>query len=76
MIDKHIRSSPAFKFLEPTEVKLTSSTGDEDDEDCTFQYVSIVDTIATIVSDPDFSPERPSQDELLRDVKDASVYRK
>jgi hypothetical protein len=67
-LNKFIKSSPAFKYVEPKEICLSSEMKN------TFQYISIVDTIATIVQDPGFKPEEPSQDGKLRGVKDGSVY--
>ncbi len=68
LLDKYIKDTPAFKYIPPTEVKL----GEE--EKCTFQYISIVDTLLTIIQDPGFCPEKPSEDGMLRGVKDGSVY--
>jgi hypothetical protein len=67
-LNKYLQNSPSFKFIEPTELTLGG------DKKCTFQYISIVDTISTIVQDPGFSPESPSEDGLLRGVKDGSAY--
>jgi hypothetical protein len=67
-LDKYLKGSPAFKFVEPTEVRL----GPE--KKCAFQYISIVDTICTIVQDPGVSPEKQAEDGLLHGVKDGSVY--
>lgn len=67
-LNKYLRESPSFKFLEPTEIKLGN------DKNCTFQYIPIVDTISTIIQDPGFSPESPSEDGLLRGVKDGTAY--
>jgi hypothetical protein len=68
LLDKYIKSSPTFKFVEPTEIKL------DDDKKNTYQYISIVDTISTIIQDPDFTPEKASEDGMLRGVKDGYVY--
>jgi hypothetical protein len=67
-LDKFLKRSPAFKFLEPTEIRLGG------EKKCTFQYISIVDTISTIIQDPDFIPEKPLEDGVLHGVKDCSVY--
>ncbi len=68
LVEKFLNTSQAFKYIEPTEIRLDS------DKDQTFQYVSIVDTIATIIQDPTFSPENPSADGMLRGVKDGTAY--
>jgi hypothetical protein len=68
LLDKYIKNSPAFKFVEPTEFRLGP------DKKCSFQYVSIVDTLSTIVTDPDFKREKPSDDDMLRGVRDGSAY--
>jgi hypothetical protein len=67
-VDKYLKRSPAFKFIEPTEIRLGS------ENKCTFQYISIIDTISNIIQDPSFSQENPSEDGMLRGVKDGSVY--
>jgi len=69
-LNKYLQNSPSFKFIEPTELKLGG------DKECTFQYISIVDTISTIVQDPVFSPGSPSEDGVLCGVKDGSAYAK
>ncbi len=68
LVEKFLKTSQAFKYIEPLEIRLDS------DKDQTFQYVSIVDTIATIIQDPTFSPENPSADGMLRGVKDGTAY--
>ncbi len=72
LLDKHIQSSPAFKFVKPTEIHVRPLADEEDS--FTFQYVSLVDTLSTIIEDPDFVPEKPSEDGMLRGVKDGTVY--
>jgi hypothetical protein len=67
-VENFFKKSTAFKYIEPTEIWL----GPE--KDCTFQYVSIVDTISTIIQDPTFSPESPLTDGMLRGVKDGTAY--
>jgi len=67
-LEKFLQKSPAFKYQEPVEIRLDSETK------CTYQYISIVDTIATIIEDPTFCPEKPSEDGMLRGVKDGSAY--
>jgi hypothetical protein len=67
-VEKYLKSSPAFKFSDPTEIRLGS------EKNCTFQYISILETISTIIQDPTFSPENPSEDGMLRGVKDGSAY--
>jgi hypothetical protein len=73
LLDKYIQSAPAFKFVEPSEIRV-SPIEDDEEEAFTFQYISVVDTISTIIEDPDFKPEKPSQDGMLRGIKDGSVY--
>lgn len=68
LLDKYIKNSPAFKYVEPTEVRLGP------DKKCSFQYVSIIDTICTIVQDRGFTREKPSQDGMLRGVRDGTAY--
>jgi hypothetical protein len=68
LLDKFIKNTASFKFVEPLEVKL----GPE--KKCSFQYISILDTISTIVTDPGFTREEPSVDGLLRGVRDGSIY--
>jgi len=70
LLDKHIKISPAFKFVEPTEIRLGTGTGKK----CSFQYVSIVDTLCVIVTDPGFKSEKRSEDGMLRGVRDGSAY--
>jgi hypothetical protein len=67
-IDKHVRSSPAFKFVEPQEIKLP-------DAKRTFSYVSVIDTLATLASDPSFKADACSDSGFLRDVKDGTAYK-
>jgi hypothetical protein len=67
-IDKHVKTSSAFKYIPPTEVKLPPNSS--------FQYISVIDTISAIVSDPDFKPSVPaSVDGMLQDVKDGAAFR-
>jgi hypothetical protein len=68
LLDKFIRTSPAFKFVAPTEIRLGF------EKKCSFQYISILDTICTITQDPGFKREKPSVDGMLRGVRDGSVY--
>jgi hypothetical protein len=76
-IDKFVRTEPAFKFQEITEhkVQVAPSDGSEEDMSFKFVYVSVADTLASIVAEPEFKPEMQSQDGLLRDVKDGLVYK-
>jgi hypothetical protein len=67
-LDKYIKGAPVFKFVAPTEIQL----GPE--KKTTFQYISIVETVTTICQDPDFQREAPSEDGMLRGVKDGYVY--
>jgi hypothetical protein len=76
-IDKHVRNSPAFRFIEPKEVKLPPK---DDGVVPTFQYISVIDTVAAVVSDPGFKNAEHSDDdsvckEVLCDLKDGSVWR-
>ena len=68
LLDKYIKNSPDFKFVEPTEIRLGA------EKKCTFMYIPIVDTICTIVQDPGFTRENPSEDGMLRGVRDGSAY--
>ncbi len=54
LLDKYIKNSPAFKFVQPTKFRLGT------DKKCSFQYVSIVDTLCTIITDPGIKREKPS----------------
>jgi hypothetical protein len=67
-VDKLVRSSPAFKFVEPQEIKLPDLIS-------TFSYVSVIDTLATLANDPSFKPEDWSDNGFLRDVKDGTAYK-
>ena len=67
-ISKHCKTSPAFKYFSAREVKLPNGSS--------FQYVSIVDIIRAITSDPSFViQDSASSDFIIRDVKDGSVYK-
>jgi hypothetical protein len=46
-------------------------------KECSFQYVSVVDTVAAIVSDPDFQnlPRDPCPNGFLCDFKDGSAWK-
>ena len=68
LLDKYIKNSAAFKFIEPREVWLDPG------KKISFQYVSIVDTLLTVVTDPGFQRENPSTDGMLRGVRDGSAY--
>jgi hypothetical protein len=68
LLDKYIKNSAAFKFIEPREVWLDPG------KKISFQYVSIVDTLLTVVTDPGFQRENPSVDGMLRGVRDGSAY--
>ncbi len=70
LVDQHIRQAAGFKFLESREIRVEP----EDEESFTFQYISIIDTIRLITEDPDFIPEKSSEDGILRGIKDGSVY--
>ncbi len=67
-LNEYLKESPYFRFLEPIELKLG------DGKKCTFQYILFVDTISTIVQDPGFNLENPSEDGLLYGMKDGTVY--
>jgi hypothetical protein len=67
-VDKHVRSTPDFKFIEPQEIKLS-------DQNNHFSYVSVIDTLATIVNDLTFKQENHEEDGYLRDVKDGLAYK-
>lgn len=76
-VDQCVRSEPAFKFQEISEHKVEVPLSDKSSEAQSFKfvYVSVPDTLSKIVADPGFRPEAQSQDGLLRDVKDGSVYK-
>lgn len=67
-VNKHIQSSPAFRYIEPLEIKLENT-------DKKFAYISVIDTITMIVSDPSFKEDEPAADGFLRDVKDGAAYK-
>jgi hypothetical protein len=68
LVNKHIQKSPAFKYIEPQEIKIP-------DSDKKFEYVSIIDTISLIVNDPGFKQDEPQVDGFFRDVKDGAAYK-
>jgi len=68
LLDKFIKKSPAFKFIEPTQIWL------DPEKKNSFQYVSLLDTLCTVVTDPGFKRESPSKDGMLRGVRDGSAY--
>ncbi len=75
-IDKYVRNSPAFGFIEPKEVKLPAK---DEGVQPTFQYIPVINTVAAIVSDPGFKNYGYSADdsvskEVLKDVKDGSAW--
>jgi hypothetical protein len=67
-LNKYITTSPAFKFIEPLQIWL----GPE--KKCSFQYVSLLDTLCTIITDPGFKRVQPSDDGMLRGVRDGSAF--
>jgi hypothetical protein len=69
MIEKVLKESPTVKYQEPKQIQLG------DNKKVTFQYISVVDTISTIVADPGFKRENPSEDGLLRGVRDGTIYK-
>lgn len=67
-VDKHVQSSPAFRYIQPQQIKLPEAKH-------TASYISVIDTVCTIVTDPTFKPEECKDDGFLRDIKDGSAYR-
>jgi len=71
-INKETENSP--HYIAPVQFKLPpNSSGKE----CPFQYIPIIDTVAAIVSDPDFTnlSQAPTPEGYLYDFKDASVWK-
>jgi len=73
LIDKHLKTSPAFKHIAPVEIKLPANP---DGRVPTYQYIPIIETLAAIDSDPSFIRTRPAPDEMIRDIRDGSVWKK
>lgn len=67
-VDKHIQSSPSFRYIEPQEIPLENS-------DRKFTYISVVDTLSMIVTDPTFKRDVLPDDGFLRDLKDGAAYK-
>jgi hypothetical protein len=71
-INKESESSP--HYIQPIQFKLPrNSVGKE----CPFQYIPIIQTLAAIVSDPDFDNlvQEPTADGYLYDLKDGSAWK-
>lgn len=71
-IDKHVKTSPAFKYIEPVQVKLPV---DSDGKISAFQYIPIISTVDAILSDRSFSPAPITASDLIKDIKDGSAWR-
>lgn len=56
-------------------MKAPPSANSDEEKTVQFVYISVPDTLANITEVPEFKPEMPPQDGLLRDVKDGLVYR-
>jgi len=71
-ISKQTENSP--HYVTPREFKLPPNA---QGKKCPFQYVPIIETVAAIVSDPDFKnlPQAPSPDGFLCDFKDGSAWK-
>jgi len=69
-IHQHTIKMPTY--IAPQEIKLPPN---DNGRIFTFQYVSVVDTIKAVLSDPDFKQATASTDGLLRDVIDGSAYK-
>lgn len=67
-VDKHVRNTPEFKFIQPQEIELPEPKRH-------FSYISVIDTLATIVSDPTFKQETKEDAGYLRDIKDGLAYK-
>jgi hypothetical protein len=67
-VEKHVQSSSQFRYIEPQQIPLENS-------DKKFTYISVIDTISMIVTDPTFRSGSPQNDGLLRDVKDGAAYK-
>ncbi len=61
-------------YISPAQHKLPRNAAGKE---CPFQYVSLVQTVAAIVSDPDFEnlPRDPIPEGFLYDFKDGSVWK-
>lgn len=68
----HQHSIKMPTYIAPQEIKLPP---DENGKIFTFQYISVVDTVKAVLSDPDFQQAEVSTDGLIRDVIDGSAYR-
>jgi hypothetical protein len=70
LLDKCIKNSAAFKFNEPREVWL------DPENKISFQYVSIVDTLLTVATDPGFKRKTPQQMECFEECETALLMPK
>ena len=61
-------------YISPAQHKLPRNAAGKE---CPFQYVSLVQTVAAIVSDPDYEnlPRDPIPDGFLYDFKDGSAWK-
>jgi hypothetical protein len=61
-------------YITPIQFKLPSNAAGKE---CPFQYVPIIETVAAIVSDPDFKnlPSATTPDGFLYDFKDGSAWK-
>ena len=72
LIDKHVKTSPAFNYISPVEIKLPPN---EDGSVSTYQYIPIIETLAAIDSDPTMIRTKPTAGDMIQDIFDGSVWR-
>lgn len=59
-------------YIAPVQIKLAATT---DRKASSFQYISVIDTVEAIITDPDFPSSTPAPEGLLRDVTDGSAFK-
>lgn len=69
-IDSHLKTTPCFKYIAPKKIEVVGPN-----ESFEFQFVGVKEILKLLVSDPTFTPAVSTEDGLLRDIKDGSVYK-
>ena len=71
-----------FKFIEPTEIVLNKEAVKKGAKKECFHYVNIIDSFRALIEDKNVidaieetGNEKPSDDDLLSDIKDGSLYK-
>lgn len=59
-------------YIAPRQVKLPPT---KEGRVASYQYISVIDTIKAVLSDPAFKPIKPAPEGLLRDVIDGSAFK-